>query len=260
MIRLEFALRRKAGMSRADFQQYWRDVHGPLVAKHSTALKIHRYIQLHTLDDAAINGGMAADRGGMEPEYDGVAELWWSSIDDLRGMGEGAAAAAADELLQDEKNFIDLPNSPMWFAYEYPQVNPSEYIIAHEHGPLVKIFFCLRILASMSLAEGQLYWRTNHGPLIRGVAPGFRMQRYLQVHYCDDVPAIEAMRKARGTLTPPYAGHAEAWFSRADLLSMGEVPEARGAMQQAIEDERKFIDFKRSAMWIGKEHTFIDRR
>ncbi|HJP35664.1 MAG TPA: EthD domain-containing protein, partial [Gammaproteobacteria bacterium] len=23
-------------MSRADFQQYWREVHGPLVAKHST--------------------------------------------------------------------------------------------------------------------------------------------------------------------------------------------------------------------------------
>jgi hypothetical protein len=259
MIRLEFALRRKPGMSRADFQQYWRDVHGPLVARHSTSLKIHRYIQLHTLDDA-INDALASDRGGMEPVYDGVAELWWKSLDDLSGLGTGAGAAAAQELLEDEKNFIDLPNSPLWFAYEYPQVNPSEYIIAHEHGPLVKLFFCLRHLPQQSLAAGQLYWRTNHGPLIRSVAPGFRMQRYLQVHYCEDVPAIEAMRKARGTVTPPYSGHAEAWFSRADLLSMGDVPEARGAMQLAIEDERKFIDFKRSAMCIGKERVFIDRR
>lgn len=259
MIRLEFALRRKPGMSRAEFQEYWRRVHGPLVAKHSTTLNIHRYIQLHTLDDP-INAGLASARGGMEPEYDGVAELWWTSPEALAAAGAGSGPAALDELLQDERNFIDLPNSPLWFAYEYPQVNPSEYVIAHQHGPLVKLFFCLRHLPGQSLAEGQLYWRTNHGPIIRGVAPGFRMQRYLQVHYCDDFPAITAMKAARGTITPAYSGHAEAWFSRADLMSLSEVPEARHAMEIAIEDERKFIDFRRSAMWIGKERVFIDRR
>ena len=258
MIRLEFALRRKPGMSRADFQQYWRDVHGPLVAKHSTALKIHRYIQLHTLDDP-INDALAAARGGMEPEYDGVAELWWKSPEDLRSLGAGAGAAAALELLEDEKNFIDLPNSPLWYAYEYPQVNPSEFIVANEHGPLVKMFFCLRMLPSLTLDQGQLYWRTNHGPLIRSVAPGIRMQRYLQVHCMNDFD-IEPLRKGRGTVTPAYAGHAEAWFSRADLMSMADVPEANGAMTLAVEDEAKFIDFKRSAMWIGKERVFIDRR
>ncbi|MBL6617875.1 MAG: EthD domain-containing protein [Reyranella sp.] len=255
MIRLEFALRRKPGMSRADFQKYWREVHGPLVARHSTTLGIHRYIQLHTLDDA-INDGLAAARGGMEAPYDGVAELWWTTPDALKGSGD---KAAHQELLEDEKNFIDLPNSPMWYAYEYPQVNPSEDIVAREHGPLVKLFFCLRHLPQQTMAEAQLYWRTNHGPLIRGVSTGFRMQRYLQVHCCEDVD-IGAMRKARGTVVPPYTGHAEAWFSRADLMSMAEVPEANRAMELAIEDERKFIDFKRSAMWIGKEKVFIDRR
>jgi uncharacterized protein (TIGR02118 family) len=258
MIRLEFTLRRKPGMSRADFQQYWRDVHGPLVAKHSTTLKIHRYIQLHTLDDP-INEALAVARGGMEPEYDGVAELWWKSPADLSTFGNAAGQAAALELLEDEKNFIDLPNSPLWFAYEYPQVNPSEYVIAHEHGPLVKLFFCLRHLPQQSLAEGQLYWRTNHGPLIRSVAPGFRMQRYLQVHCTDDV-SIEPLRQQRGTVTPAYSGHAEAWFNRADMMTMADIPEANGAMEIAIEDERKFIDFKRSAMWIAKERVFIDRR
>lgn len=257
MIRLEFALRRKAGLSRADFQQYWREVHGPLVAKHSTTLNIHRYIQLHTLEDP-INEALASARGGMEPVYDGVAELWWTSPEALSASGDGAAALL--ELLEDERKFIDLPNSPLWFAYEHPQVNPSEDICAREHSPLVKLFFCLRELPGRSLAETQLYWRTNHGPLIRSVAPGFRIQRYLQVHHCDDIPAIAALRAARGTLTPPYAGHAEAWFNRADLLSMANVPEANRALEIAIEDERKFVDFSRSAMWIGKERVFIDRR
>jgi len=259
MIRLEFALRRKAGMSRADFHDYWRNVHGPLVARFSTVLNIHRYIQLHTLDDP-INDGLATARGGMEPAYDGVAELWWESPETLAAAGTGAGADALQTLLEDEQKFIDLPQSPMWFAYEYPQVNPSEYVIAHERGPLVKLFFCLRHLPGQSLTDGQRYWRTHHGPLIRSVAPGFRMQRYLQVHYCEDFPAIDAMRRDRGTVTPAYSGHAEAWFSRADLLSMADVPEARRAMEIAIEDERKFIDFSRSAMWIGKEHVFIDRR
>ena len=141
MIRLEFALRRKPGMSRADFQQYWRDVHGPLVAKHSTTLNIHRYIQLHTLDDP-INAALATARGGMEPAYDGVAELWWTTPGQVTASSGPAGQAALQELFEDEKNFIDLANSPMWFAYEYPQVNPSEDIIAREHGPLVKLFFC----------------------------------------------------------------------------------------------------------------------
>ena len=65
---------------------------------------------------------------------------------------------------------------------------------------------------------------------------------------------------SRGTQTAPYTGHAEAWFNRADLMTMANVPEAARAMELAIEDEAKFIDFKRSAMWIGKERVFIDRR
>ena len=104
-----------------------------MVSRHSTTLKIHRYIQLHTLDDP-INDGLAEARGGMEPIYDGVAELWWKSVDDLNAFTTEEGAMAAQELLDDEKQFIDLPNSPLWFAYEYPQVNPTEYMVATQHS------------------------------------------------------------------------------------------------------------------------------
>jgi hypothetical protein len=80
MIRLVFTLRRKAGLSLSEFQRYWREVHGPLVARHSTTLNILRYVQLHTLDDP-VNAQLAGARGAMEPPYDGVAELWWTSRD-----------------------------------------------------------------------------------------------------------------------------------------------------------------------------------
>src|SRR5260221_12725022 len=121
MIRLTFVLRRKAGMSLADFQKYWREVHGPMVAKHATRLNILRYVQVHTLEDP-IDDQLAGARGGMERPYDGVAELWWANRGAL--LGTATAQADAKELLEDECRFIDLANSPLWFNYEYPQGEP----------------------------------------------------------------------------------------------------------------------------------------
>jgi hypothetical protein len=37
------------------------------------------------------------------------------------------------------------------------------------------------------------------------------------------------------------------------------TPDSRAAGRAAIEDEKRFIDFARSAIWIGKEHVIIDR-
>lgn len=59
---------------------------------------------------------------------------------------------------------------------------------------------------------------------------------------------------------PPYTGHAELWLNHGDLLNMEAIPEAAAAMVLAIEDERRFIDFGRSAAVIGKEHVIVDRR
>lgn len=61
-------------------------------------------------------------RDGPEP-YDGVAELWWDSVEDLQdAMGSPAGQVAALELLEDEKTFIDLSNSPLWIARERPVI------------------------------------------------------------------------------------------------------------------------------------------
>ena len=76
MIRCVFLLRRKAGMSLEEFQNYWRHEHAPLVASHASHLNLLRYVQVHKLDDP-INDGMNKARGGrMEAPYDGVAEVW----------------------------------------------------------------------------------------------------------------------------------------------------------------------------------------
>jgi len=258
MIRITFVLRRRPELSREEFQEYWRREHGPLVAGRSTRLGILRYVQVHTLDDP-INGQMAEARGGMEPPYDGVAELWWWTRERLlEAIEDPAGQDAAAELLDDERKFIDLERSPLWLAHEYPQVNPApEEIVARERSPLVKLFFCLRQPPGRSMEEAQAYWRTAHGPIIRSIAPAGGILRYLQVHRVED-ELEAALRQARGTVTEPYTGHAELWYDRRAWGNA--IPERVRGGELAVADESKFIDFERSAMWIAKERVFVDLR
>ena len=260
MIRLTFLLRRKPNMSRAEFQKYWREIHGPLVASYAHTLNVLRYVQVHTLEEAQARQ-QADPRGTMEEPYDGVAEVWWVSREDMVSAYESPQGqAAAQTLLEDEANFIDFPNSPLWFAYEYPQVNPTpENLVATEMSSLVKFYYPLRHLPNLSLEEAQLYWRTCHGPLIRRTSAAGHVKRYIQVHRYED-ELEEELRKARGTVVEPYTGHAELWFDRVDRSAGTVSPERVRAGQLAIEDESKFIDFSRSTMWQAKEHVFVDYR
>lgn len=255
MIRLVSLVRRKPELSLAEFQDYWRNEHGPLVAYHQVRLGIERYTQSHRLEDPA-NERMATARGGMEAPYDGVAELWFESEAAFvaAGRSEGGRAAGA-ALLADEANFIDLPNSPMHLAHEYPQVSPAAEVVARPKSPIVKLHFPLRHLPSLSLEEAQQYWRVQHGPLIRSWAPAMGMLRYQQVHRYE-TPIEAALRASRGIEVEPYTGHAEAWTDRAAVRTSDEI---RRAGRAAIDDEANFIDFGRSSMWLGKEHVLIER-
>lgn len=117
MIKLAFCLKRLPHLSREEFQKYWRENHAPLVRSHAKTLRIHRYVQLHTLDNPA-NAALRAGRGGPD-EYDGIAELWWKSAEDLAAAtSEPGAAEAGRALLEDERKFIDLANSPLWIGEE----------------------------------------------------------------------------------------------------------------------------------------------
>jgi uncharacterized protein (TIGR02118 family) len=116
MIKLVFILRRREGMTREEFQRYWREKHAPLVQQHAATLHIRRYIQVH-LRETDLDEAIAAPRGSQPHFYDGVAELWWDSLEDLSAVfSTDAAQAAAQELLEDEQRFIDLPRSPLWLG------------------------------------------------------------------------------------------------------------------------------------------------
>ena len=115
MIKLTFCLRRLPQLTRAEFQDYWFERHAPLVASVREALKIRRYVQLHSLPGGE-DAPFAVVRGAPEP-FDGVAQLWWDSLEDLADSSPEAARAGA-LLLEDERKFIDLARSPLWLGKE----------------------------------------------------------------------------------------------------------------------------------------------
>jgi len=105
-------------MSRDEFQRYWREQHAPLVRKRVEAIGALRYVQVHTAHDD-LNAALRAGRGGPEA-FDGIAELWFEDRAALEAaFGTEAARRAGAELLADERQFIDLAQSPIWLADEH---------------------------------------------------------------------------------------------------------------------------------------------
>ncbi len=189
-----------------------------------------------------------------------MAELWGNHEDEVvAGVGGPEGQKAAEELLEDEKKFIDFSRSSIYWATEVPQINPTpENLVARVETPIIKLCFFGHIKPELSRDEGQLYWRMQHGPLVRSLAPAARSKRYLQVHGLE-TPLNDILRETRGEMEEPFMGHAELWYDRLELAGAITTPEGARAMELMVEDESKFVDFKRSTLWVAKEHVFIDR-
>lgn len=116
LIKLVFCLRRAPHLTREQFQTYWRDHHAPLVAARAQVLGIRRYVQCHSMADEAA-AGLARPRGAPAP-FDGVAELWFDTNPVREGVDREAVRRAGAELLEDERRFIDLAASPIFYTQE----------------------------------------------------------------------------------------------------------------------------------------------
>lgn len=117
MIKLTFCLRRLPHLTRDAFQAHWIGPHRDIMIRHKEALGYRRYVQSHT-----IGGDVAAcietSRGGPEP-YDGTAEVWYDDMETFeRALASEAGRIASRELIEDEKRFIDMRNSPVWLSEE----------------------------------------------------------------------------------------------------------------------------------------------
>ena len=117
MIKLVMCLRRKEGMSRKEFNDYWQNSHAPLFMDNAQIMGAKRYVQSQTLD-SEMNQAFKESRD-MEDEYDGIAEVWFDSEGALfEAMGTPEAQELSGKLLKDEQNFIDHTKSSAFLVKE----------------------------------------------------------------------------------------------------------------------------------------------
>lgn len=104
--------------------------------------------------------------------------------------------------------------------------------------------------------EFHRYWRHEHGPLVRSLQPTLGIRRYVQTHRME-TPIDGVLRASRGALEP-FDGVAELWWDDVDaLVAATSTPDGSAAARILLEDEAKFIDLARSALWLGQEIEII---
>jgi uncharacterized protein (TIGR02118 family) len=122
---------------------------------------------------------------------------------------------------------------------------------------MIKLLYCLRRLPHLSREEFQKYWLEIHGPLVRKHSGALAIRRYVQAHTLDH-GLNPALRETRGG-GEPYDGVAQLWWESAEALAKANsTPEGLEAGRILLEDEKRFIDLERSALWLAEEHPVIE--
>jgi len=117
MISVMCSVRRRKELSVSEFHDYWRTVHGPLVAAHAEVLGIRRYVQHHGVP-GRITDALGRARGTDVP-FDGVAQVYFDDLEAMLAAGRSPAGRAAmEELVADEARFIDFATSSILLADE----------------------------------------------------------------------------------------------------------------------------------------------
>lgn len=260
MIRLNYYVRRKSGMSAEEFRAYWRESHGPMWERFADALHVRRYVQVYDDPENPIASGLKEGYRVVGEPYDGVSVACWSEIGVLEAAlatEEGNAAWGA--LLEDEGKFIDHKRSMLSFGTDHPVINPRGKLVASEDSEMVRGVYFPQGLPGLELAELQRHWIAIHGGLTHDFSEHSPNIRYFQVHRVDH-PIADAMRKVRGMSEGTnYFGHAEIWTSPAEQEKAARSPRRVELFPYYIADIEAFCDMDTGYFVIGKEQYFVDK-
>src|ERR1700733_13230715 len=92
MIKLVYCITKKAGLTDEEFFDYWENIHGPLGARIPRLRKLVQSRRVMVPGDK------------RQPDYDGMAELWFDNFEALLAARQSTEWKASTE---DEANFID---------------------------------------------------------------------------------------------------------------------------------------------------------
>lgn len=112
MVKLIICATRRSDISRAEFDSYWREKHGPLVKSVAEfARHVRKYVQCHLVE--------GSPPFGIAGDYDGLAELWFDNVEEA---AEAFSEPKYREIIRpDELKFVN-PDRCISFMTEELQV------------------------------------------------------------------------------------------------------------------------------------------
>ncbi len=122
---------------------------------------------------------------------------------------------------------------------------------------MIKLVYCLRRRAEIDRAAFQHYWLTTHAPLVEAAAEALGVVRYVQSHTIESALG-PALAESRGCTDPVYDGVAELWWEgEAQLTAAMSTPGGQRAGATLLADERNFIDFAASTIFLTREEVIV---
>jgi hypothetical protein len=110
---------KRPDLTNDQYYQYWTYCHAPYVSEQLAVLDCFQYVQNHTQYDA-LTAQICTSRGEAAPAAGGITECWFPSDQDLTAKTLTPPGVLANaNMVVDEHNFIDTPNSSYFMSYEY---------------------------------------------------------------------------------------------------------------------------------------------
>ena len=115
MVKVVRFVKRRKDMTREQFKAYWFNEHSKLEKMVAEKTPVRKIIA------SFATGEMI---GGKEPPFDGMVELYFNSVEDMRAMFQSEVPGI---MLKDEENFVDRSEEPV-------RVVTEEYLMSEKRA------------------------------------------------------------------------------------------------------------------------------
>jgi len=245
MYKVAALIKRKPGLSRAEFIDYYERSHAPLARKCFPQIVQYRR-NFIDLNDSIIAPGAFA------PDFDSVTEIWYRDHAAYDEMLSTHFMKGVQEIIEtDERNFLDQTMTRMIKLEEHgahhrdADLRPS---IGTPPGTgMFKVMALLTAKPGLPRHEFIHYYEHHHAPLIRRLFPWI-------VEYRRNFIDVEGAIVFANAKLPDFDVITELWFqNRADydrMLTAHENPEVGGAIAR---DEENCFDRSKTRFFVVEE-------
>lgn len=246
MLKVNFCMRKRPDRTLNEFSNYWREQHGPFAMSGRTArLGMRRYVQNHRVV-TPLSQDLADLVGRSIAPFEGICQLWFDGEDAvLKTRASADGVTATKDLVEDERNFLDLPNCDIRFCQEEACISGVAGSGAHK----------VVLAGSLKDASGITFLGRQISSLLLELRAGISVVRAVQ-NFGLETPANQKLRLPRGNSRKGLDYILELWFADYASLSAGVLSQD-GIMARVVPHLRASCENEEMAAWIAEERIMI---